>query len=52
MKVVYACDDNYAVLTAVSATSLLKHNPGCEVVLVGCRLNEASVGTVRKSVDS
>ena len=32
-RVIYACDENYAPLTAVSAVSLLKHNPGYEIIL-------------------
>ncbi len=51
MKIVYACDDNYAALTAVSAVSLLKHNPGAEIILVGCRLKTESIDKVRSRVE-
>ena len=51
MTVVYACDDNYAKLTAVSAVSLLKHNPGAEIILVGCRLKADAIGTIKSRVE-
>ena len=51
MRIVYACDDNYAALTAVSAVSLLRHNPGAEIILVGCRLAQASIEKVRSRVE-
>lgn len=51
MKIVYACDDNYAALTAISAVSLLKHNRGAEIVLVGCRLKPESIDTIRTRVE-
>ena len=47
MTVVYACDDNYAKLTAVSAVSLLKHNTGVEIILVGYRLKPESIELVK-----
>lgn len=51
MTVVYACDDNYAALTAVSAVSLLKHNPGVEIILVGCRLQPESIELVKSRIE-
>lgn len=51
MRIVYACDDNYAALTAISAVSLLKHNPGAEIILVGCRLKPDSIETVKSRVE-
>ena len=51
MKIVYACDDNYAALTAVSAVSLLKHNPGAEIILVGCRLKADAIETIKSRVE-
>ena len=51
MKIVYACDDNYAKLTAVSAVSLLKHNPGAEIILVGCRLKAESIETIKTRIE-
>lgn len=51
MRVVYACDDNYAALTAVSAVSLLKHNPGAEIILVGCKLKTGSIDNVKSRVE-
>lgn len=50
MKIVYACDDNYASLTAISAVSLLKHNPGAEIILVGCKLKPESIDTVKSRI--
>ena len=52
MTVVYACDDNYAALTAVSAVSLLKHNPDTEIILVGCRLNPESIELVKSRIET
>lgn len=49
--IVYACDDNYAVLTAVSAVSALLRNPGARIVLLGCRLKEPSRELVRTRVE-
>ena len=40
LTVVYASDANYAKLTAISAVSLLKHNPGTRVVLLGYNLEK------------
>lgn len=51
MRVVYACDDNYAALTAVSAVSLLRHNPGAEVILAGCRLGTDAIELVKSRVE-
>lgn len=50
MTVVYASDDNYAGLTAVSAVSVLKWNPGAHIVLLGCRLREESVELVSSRI--
>ena len=38
MTAIYASDKNYAALTAISAVSLLKHNPGAKIVLLGYNL--------------
>ena len=35
MTIAYASDSNYAALTAVSAVSALRHNPGARIVLLG-----------------
>lgn len=51
MRVVYACDDNYAAMTAVSVVSLLKHTPTAEIILVGCRLKPESIETIRSRVE-
>ena len=51
MKIVYACDDNYAPLTAISAVSLLKHNHKAEIILLGYRLQEESKTIVRTRVE-
>lgn len=50
MKVAYACDDNYAALTAISAVSLLKHNPCAEIILVGCRLKPESIEIIQSRI--
>ena len=38
MTIVYACDKNYAALTAISAVSALRHNRGARIVLLGYNL--------------
>ena len=50
MKYIYACDDNYAGLTAISAVSLLKHNPQSNIILLGDNLKSDSVEIVRSRV--
>lgn len=49
-RIVYACDDNYAALTAISASSLLKKNPRSEIILVGCRLKTDSIKLIEARV--
>lgn len=49
--IVYACDANYAGLTAISAVSALAHNPGCRIVLLGYKLAEESREIVRTRVE-
>lgn len=49
-RIVYACDDNYAALTAISAGSLLACNPGCEIILLGYKLKDESVELIRSRV--
>ena len=51
IRTIYACDDNYAALTAISAVSLLKHNPGAEIILVACQLKPESVEMIRSRVE-
>jgi lipopolysaccharide biosynthesis glycosyltransferase len=51
MTIAYASDSNYAALTAISAVSLLKNNPGAEIILLGCNLDEESVVTVKTRVE-
>ena len=51
MKIVYACDDNYSELTAISAVSLLKHNKNAEIILLGFKLKQESVEKVKKRVE-
>lgn len=51
MKIVYACDDHFAPLAAISAVSLLKHNPGAEIILLGYRLKSQSKEIVRTRVE-
>lgn len=50
MKIVYASDENYAALTAVSAVSLLKHNPGAEIILMGAGMSENSIEAIKNKV--
>ena len=50
-SVVYACDDNYAPLTAISAVSMLAHNPGLRIILLGHDLRPESVDLVRTRVE-
>ena len=35
MTIAYASDKNYAALTAISAVSALRHNPGVRIVIEG-----------------
>lgn len=51
MKVVYACDENYASLTTISAVSVLKHNPEAEIILLGCNLNDESIKAVKTRIE-
>lgn len=50
MNVVYASDENYVGLTTVSAVSLLKHNPGAKIHLLGHNLGSAAIDIVRSRV--
>ena len=52
MTIAYACDENYAGLTAISATSVLQSNPGARIVLLGFRLHEEAKELVRTRVES
>ena len=49
---VYASDRNYAAITSVSAVSLLRHNPGARVVLLGYGLEQDAREIVRSRVES
>lgn len=51
LRIVYASDANYAGLTAVSAVSLLKHNPAAHIYLLGYDLPDAAIATVRSRVE-
>lgn len=51
LRVIYASDDNYVGLTAVSAVSLLKHNPGVHIHLLGCNLKPESIDVVKSRVE-
>lgn len=51
LKAIYASDDNYVGLTAISAVSLLKHNPGAHIHLLGCNLKQKSIDLVRSRVE-
>lgn len=51
LRIIYASDDNYAGLTAVSAVSLLKHNPGAHIHLLGCNLKPESIDVIKSRVE-
>ena len=52
MTLVYASDKNYAALTAISAVSALRHNPGARIVLLGYNLEVEAQNIVRSRVES
>lgn len=52
MNIVYASDDSYVGLAAISAVSLLKHNPGAQINLLGYNLKPTSVELVRSRVQN
>ena len=51
LTIVYASDKNYAALTAISAVSALKHNPGVHIVLLGYNLETEAQDLVRSRVE-
>lgn len=51
MNIIYACDENYAPLTAISAASAAKHNRGAEITLLGQGLGAESVRLVQTAVE-
>ena len=51
MTIAYACDRNYASLTAVSAVSALRHNPGARILLLGYNLENEAQELVRSRVE-
>ena len=51
MTIAYACDKNYAPLTAVSAVSALRHNPGARIVLLGYNLEKDAQELLRSRVE-
>ena len=51
MTIAYASDKNYAALTAISAVSLLRHNPGARIVLLGYNLEKDAQELVRTRVE-
>ena len=52
MTIAYACDKNYAALTAISAVSALRHNPGARIVLLGYNLEADAQKLVRSRVET
>ena len=50
MTIAYASDKNYAALTAISAVSALRHNPGARIVLLGYNLETDAQDLVRSRV--
>ena len=51
MTIAYASDRNYAALTAISAVSALRHNPGTRIVLLGYNLEADAQELVRSRVE-
>ena len=51
MTIAYASDKNYAALTAISAVSALRHNPGLRIVLLGYNLEADAQELVRSRVE-
>ena len=51
LKIIYASDDNYVGLTAISAVSLLKHNPEAQINLLGYKLKPESIELIRSRVE-
>ena len=51
MIIVYASDKNYSALTAISAVSALRHNPGARIVLLGYNLESEAQELVRSRVE-
>ena len=51
MTIVYASDKNYAALTAISAVSALRHNPGARIVLLGYNLELDAQELIRSRVE-
>ena len=49
---VYACDENYASLTAISAVSALEYNPDLAIVLLGSSLSPAAIEKVRTRIEA
>lgn len=52
ITVSYACDDRYVPLTVISAISLLKHNIGAHIVLLGCSLSKERIEFVRTAIEN
>ncbi len=52
ITVVYASDANYVAITAVSAVSVLRHNPNARIVLLGYGLSHNEQDLVRTRVES
>ena len=51
LRAIYASDDGYVGLAAVSAVSLLKHNPDAQINLLGYKLTPDSIDLVRSRVE-
>ena len=51
LRVIYASDDGYVGLAAISAVSLLKYNPGAQINLLGYKLKPASIELIRLRVE-
>ena len=51
MTIAYASDKNYAALTAISAVSALRYNPGARIVLLGYNLEADAQELVRSRVE-
>lgn len=51
LRAIYASDDGYVGLAAISAVSLLKHNPGAQINLLGYKLKSDSIELVRSRIE-
>lgn len=51
LRAIYASDDGYVGLAAISAVSLLKYNPGAQINLLGYKLKPESIELIRSRIE-